>query len=59
MRCCPVTRSGTSHNHDVSDHAYEQRGILHCVLETPAGKVHCYVVHLGLFEGSRGARPMP
>ena len=43
-----------SHNHDVSDHAYEQRGILHCVLETPAGKVHCYVVHLGLFEGSRG-----
>lgn len=40
-------------NHDVSDHAYEQRGILHCVLETPAGNVHCYVVHLGLFEGSR------
>jgi endonuclease/exonuclease/phosphatase family metal-dependent hydrolase len=43
-----------SSNHDVSDHAYEQRGILHCVLETPAGKVHCYVVHLGLFEGGRG-----
>ena len=41
-------------NHDVSDHAYEQRGILHCVLDTPAGKIHCYVVHLGLFEGSRG-----
>jgi endonuclease/exonuclease/phosphatase family metal-dependent hydrolase len=41
-------------NHDVSDHAYEQRGILHCVLDTPAGKVHCYVVHLGLFEGGRG-----
>ncbi len=40
-------------NHDVSDHAYEQRGILHCALETAAGKVHCYVVHLGLFEGSR------
>ena len=40
-------------NHDISDHAYEQRGILHCVLETPAGNVHCYVVHLGLFEGSR------
>src|SRR5438067_1663835 len=40
-------------NHDVSDHAYEQRGILHCVLETPVGRVHCYVVHLGLFEGSR------
>jgi endonuclease/exonuclease/phosphatase family metal-dependent hydrolase len=41
-------------NHDVSDHAYEQRGILHCVLETPKGKVHCYVVHLGLFESGRG-----
>ncbi|MDB5754130.1 MAG: endonuclease [Massilia sp.] len=41
-------------NHDVSDHAYEQRGILHCVLETPAGPVHCYVVHLGLFESGRG-----
>jgi endonuclease/exonuclease/phosphatase family metal-dependent hydrolase len=41
-------------NHDVSDHAYEQRGILHCVLETPAGQVHCYVVHLGLFESGRG-----
>jgi endonuclease/exonuclease/phosphatase family metal-dependent hydrolase len=43
-----------THNHDVSDHAYEQRGILHCVLDTPDGKVHCYVVHLGLFEGGRG-----
>jgi endonuclease/exonuclease/phosphatase family metal-dependent hydrolase len=41
-------------NHDVSDHAYEQRGILHCELETPSGIVHCYVVHLGLFEGGRG-----
>jgi endonuclease/exonuclease/phosphatase family metal-dependent hydrolase len=41
-------------NHDVSDHAYEQRGILHCVLNTPKGLVHCYVVHLGLFESGRG-----
>ena len=41
-------------NHDVSDHAYEQRGILHCVLKTPKGLVHCYVVHLGLFESGRG-----
>ena len=41
-------------NHDVSDHAYEQRGILHCVLKTPKGSVHCYVVHLGLFESGRG-----
>jgi endonuclease/exonuclease/phosphatase family metal-dependent hydrolase len=42
-----------TYNHDVSDHAYEQRGILHCVLETDAGQVHCYVVHLGLFEAGR------
>jgi endonuclease/exonuclease/phosphatase family metal-dependent hydrolase len=44
----------STHNHDVSDHAYEQRGILHCVLKTLAGDVHCYVVHLGLFEAGRG-----
>jgi len=41
-------------NHDVSDHAYEQRGILHCVLNTHSCPVHCYVVHLGLFESGRG-----
>lgn len=40
-------------NHDVSDHAFEQRGILHCVLQMPSVDVHCYVVHLGLFEGGR------
>ena len=44
---------GGQRNHDVSDHAYEQRGILHCILETPKGPVHCYVVHLGLFESGR------
>ncbi|WP_317204354.1 endonuclease/exonuclease/phosphatase family protein [Janthinobacterium sp.] len=44
----------SSRNHDVSDHAYEQRGILHCVLQTPDAEVHCYVVHLGLFESGRG-----
>jgi endonuclease/exonuclease/phosphatase family metal-dependent hydrolase len=41
-------------NDDVSDHAYEQRGILHCCLDTEIGRVHCYVVHLGLFEAGRG-----
>ena len=45
---------GATRNHDVSDHAYEQRGILHCVLQTPKCEVHCYVVHLGLFEAGRG-----
>jgi endonuclease/exonuclease/phosphatase family metal-dependent hydrolase len=42
-----------AHNHDVSDHAFEQRGILHCVLTVDAIQIHCYVVHLGLFAGSR------
>ena len=45
---------GATRNHDVSDHAYEQRGILHCVLQAPKCEVHCYVVHLGLFEAGRG-----
>ena len=45
---------GDTRNHDVSDHAYEQRGILHCVIDTPECPVHCYVVHLGLFESGRG-----
>ncbi len=44
---------GSSRNHDVSDHAFEQRGILHCVVQTPQVDVHCYVVHLGLFAGGR------
>lgn len=40
-------------NTDISDHAYEARGILHSIVETPQGTVHCYVIHLGLFEKSR------
>ncbi len=43
----------SQNNHDISDHALESRGLLHCVLQTPQSKIHCYVVHLGLFEGSR------
>ena len=42
-----------AHNHDVSDHAFEQRGILHCILTLETLQIHCYVVHLGLFAGSR------
>lgn len=44
----------TANNHNVSDHAFEKRGILHCVLEIGSVEVHCYVVHLGLFEAGRG-----
>ena len=51
LSCFPIDKS---HNHDVSDHAYEQRGILHCVLNTEHGPVQSYVVHLGLFESGRG-----
>lgn len=43
----------SSRNQDVSDHAFEQRGILHCVLQTARCDVHCYVVHLGLFGAGR------
>ena len=43
----------SSTNKDVSDHAYESRGILHCVVQCNDVEVHCYVVHLGLFAGSR------
>ncbi|MBS1187997.1 MAG: endonuclease [Burkholderiaceae bacterium] len=43
----------SSENFDVSDHALESRGILHCVIETEYAHVHCFVVHLGLFAGSR------
>ena len=50
LSCFPID---SSHNHDVSDHAYESRGILHCALKVEGVDVHCYVVHLGLFAGSR------
>ncbi len=42
-------------NQDVSDHAFEQRGILHCVVRPTDSDIdiHCFVVHLGLFSGSR------
>ena len=44
---------GAARNQDISDHAYEKRGILHCVLQVPGTEIHCYVVHLGLFAGGR------
>lgn len=43
----------SSRNQDVSDHAFEARGILHCVVQAPRCDLHCYVIHLGLFAGSR------
>jgi endonuclease/exonuclease/phosphatase family metal-dependent hydrolase len=43
----------SSSNQNVSDHAFEARGILHCTVQSPEAEIHCYVVHLGLFAGSR------
>ena len=45
----------SSENQDVSAHALERRGILHCVVELPHGRrLHCMCVHLALTERSRG-----
>jgi len=41
-------------NQDISDHRMEQRGLLHATVEVGGREVHCFVVHLGLFAGSRG-----
>jgi len=40
-------------NRDVSDHALEKRGVLHCVVDVGGRQVHCFVVHFGLFARSR------
>ncbi|TEA76900.1 endonuclease/exonuclease/phosphatase family protein [Allopusillimonas ginsengisoli] len=64
---CNAVRSHTDHgnallsrfpilqheNQDISDHRLEQRGLLHAVIEIEEVPVHCMVVHLGLFAGSR------
>lgn len=45
----------SEHNLDVSDHRFERRGLLHCVVELPGfdEPVHCVCVHLGLMARSR------
>jgi len=46
----PVVR----HRHqDISDHRFEQRGLLHVELTIENRPVHAIVVHLGLIKGSR------
>lgn len=40
-------------NRDVSDHALEKRGVLHCVVRIGERDVHCFVVHFGLLARSR------
>jgi endonuclease/exonuclease/phosphatase family metal-dependent hydrolase len=38
---------------DISDHRFEQRGLLHCRVALGHRVVHCIVVHLGLLGRSR------
>ncbi len=38
---------------DISDHRFEQRGLLHVTIEVASRPVHAIVVHLGLIKGSR------
>ena len=42
-------------NTDVSDHRFERRGLLHCVLAVPGWRrnLHCVCVHLSLHERGR------
>lgn len=43
-----------SHQHeDMSDHRFEQRGLLHSVVQAHGRAVHIIVVHLGLIKVSR------
>ena len=46
-------------NRDVSSHAFEQRGLLHCAIAVPGytRPVHCVCVHLALHERGDGATP--
>jgi endonuclease/exonuclease/phosphatase family metal-dependent hydrolase len=43
---------GDAHE-DMSDHRFEQRGLLHATLQIQEKKVHVIVVHLGLIAASR------
>jgi endonuclease/exonuclease/phosphatase family metal-dependent hydrolase len=40
-------------HHDVSDHRFEQRGLLHVPVHWEGGLVHAIVAHLGLIHTSR------
>jgi endonuclease/exonuclease/phosphatase family metal-dependent hydrolase len=43
-----------AHQHeDMSDHRFEQRGLLHCALNWQGQTLHVVVVHLGLIRASR------
>ena len=45
----------SAENEDVSDHRFERRGLLHCVVSVPGWRrnLHCVCVHLSLHERGR------
>jgi endonuclease/exonuclease/phosphatase family metal-dependent hydrolase len=45
----------SAQNEDVSDHRFERRGLLHCVVTVPGWRrnLHCVCVHLSLHERGR------
>lgn len=43
----------SNENQDISDHRFEQRGLLHCEVAIDTVHLHCLCVHLGLFEPGR------
>ena len=43
----------SAENQDISDHRFEQRGLLHCEIAVDTLHLHCLCVHLGLHERGR------
>jgi endonuclease/exonuclease/phosphatase family metal-dependent hydrolase len=43
----------TNQHADISDHRFEQRGLLHVVIDYEGAPLHVVVLHLGLFARSR------
>lgn len=45
----------SAENYDVSNHRFERRGLLHCVIQVPgwSQNVHCVCAHLSLHERGR------
>ncbi|MBK6717591.1 MAG: endonuclease/exonuclease/phosphatase family protein [Burkholderiales bacterium] len=44
---------GEVEHHDVSDHRFEQRGLLHVVVQLQMRRLHAIVAHFGLIHASR------
>ena len=53
--CCRAGRCGDIGHHDVSDHRFEQRGLLHVPVTWNGTRVHAIVAHFGLIHSQPGA----